>query len=217
MLKHYIDLFWSRFHFRRGLRLLGRSMFQKAASHFEKSMLLDGLTESFFYFAICMIALNRHNHAIKYLEDILEKHDDNMLAATTLAECYMVVREWDKAERILGVLQSKYTENLTIKYLYVTVSDPAERERYAQAKEYFFLAKEALEKKQYDTAIDNITKAIDRNDTNASYYFFASIVMLEAKRDKKEVEQYLEKAVYLRPNNESYKRQLRYVKMRYKS
>ena len=215
-----IDSFWNMFlekyHQNRGIRLMRKSQYKNAFYHFEKALLLKDSTVNYFYYSVCLIALNKHKSAIGYLEKIFDKHNDMILVSTTLAECYLVVRDWCKADDFLGFLVNKHKDNVFINRLWDISQDPILREKYAASKECFYKAVEQLDAKEYDTSIEQIKCAIDLDEMNSAYYYLAAIILLQGKRPKSEVESYMEKAVLLAPYNEEYKKKLQYVKTRYK-
>jgi tetratricopeptide (TPR) repeat protein len=211
-----MDIFAEKYHQRRGLRLLHKTAFEKAAYHLEKALVLNASTVNLFYFAVALVALNRHTEAVVYLEKVIDEHVDNLLISTTLVECYLVIREWEKAEKLVNYLHTKNPENSTVKFLYETTSDPIIRDKYACGKEQFFLAKDAMNKKDLKVAYEHISRAVELDEKNAAYLFYAAYILLMDRRPKIEVEQYLEKAVLYAPQNEGYKRQLQFVKTKYK-
>jgi len=216
VIRSYWHIFLEKYHQKKGIRLLGRSRYKEAFQQFERALLLNDSTVNYFYYSVCLISMNRHRQAIGYLEKIFDKHDDMILISTTLAECYLVVRDWCKADDFLGFLVNKYSENVFIKRLWDISQDPILREKYASSKEYFYKAVEELEIKNYTAALEQIKQAIVIDELNSVYYFFAGIILLQAKSPKHEVEDYLEKALALSPYNEQYKKKLHWVKTRYK-
>jgi tetratricopeptide (TPR) repeat protein len=208
-------MFWGKYHLRRGLKMLQSSRYKQAAYHFEKAILLDGSIESFFYYAVTLVSLHKHKEAIAYLERILEKTDDNIMVSTMLADCYLVVREWEKAERLLSYLKGKYVNNIVIEQLYIISQDAVLREKYAEGKECFYMALDLLDKRDMERSFESIKKAIELDETNASYYFLAGVILMQDNQPKENVEAYLEQAVLLSPQNENFKRQLQFVKTRY--
>ena len=216
MLKSVIDRIKEKFHLRRGLKYLHRSEYKKAQKHFESVLHINKSYLNYFYYSVVLIALNQHEQAISYLEKIINEHSEDILIAVTLAECYMVVREWAKAEDLLMFLNKTFPNNLTVKFLYETCKNPISREKYACGKEYFINAKIKTDSKEYDAALEEMNKAIELNEANASYYFYAGYIALQGKKRKEEVEAYFENAVFLAPQNEGFKKQLQYVKTCYK-
>jgi tetratricopeptide (TPR) repeat protein len=214
MIGHYLDVFMERYHQRRGLSLLHKSRFKKAIYHFEKAILIRNSHVNFFYLSVSMIAINQHARAVKYLENIIDEHREDVLIATTLAECYLVLREWSKAEKLLDFLRTKFSENSTINFLSETVADPILREKYALGKEFFFRATELLEAKRYEESFQCMCEAIEQDSSNASYHFFTGCIALTARKEKCIVVMYLERAVNLAPHNENFKKQLQMVKRR---
>jgi len=215
MLSHYVNVFLEKYHQRRGLRLIRRSQYKKAAYHFERALLLGDSVANFYYYSVSLISLNKHAQAISYLEKIVENHSDDILISTTLAECYLVVREWVKAEDFLSFLNDKFKDNIVVRRLFDISKDLILREKYATSKEYFFKAIELLDSKKIEEALTNAQSAIELDELNSSYYFLAGVILMQGKRAKAEVEGYLEKAVLLAPQNEGYKKQLRAVKTSY--
>ena len=216
MLKGIIDKFKERYHQRCGLKHLHRSDYKKALKHFESALAISKSYLNYFYYSVILIALDRHELAITYLEKIIHDHSEDILIAVTLAESYMVVREWAKAEDLLTFLNKKFPNNTTIKFLFETCKNPIGREKYACGKEYFIKAKNNTDIKNYDAALEDINKAIELNEANASFYFYAGYIALQGKKRKEEVEAYFENAVFLAPQNEGFKKQLQYVKTCYK-
>jgi tetratricopeptide (TPR) repeat protein len=215
MFGQYWDMFWGKYHLRRGLRMLQGSKYKKAAYHFEKAILLLDSTESFFYYAVTLVSLHKHKEAIAYLERIVEKTDDNILVSTTLADCYLVVREWEKAEQLLRYLKGKYVNNIVIEQLYIISQDAILREKYAEGKECFYMALDLLDKRDMEQSFESIKRAIELDETNASYHFLAGVILMQDNQPKENLEAYFEQAVLLSPQNENFKRQLQYVKTRY--
>jgi len=209
------DLIIMRYHQRRGLKALHISNFPKATYHFEKALLRSTDHINYFYLAVALIGQHKHQRAVVFLEKIIDDHCEDILISSTLAECYLVLREWEKAERLLNFLYGKFPQNTTIKYLHLLVNDSILRDKYACGKELFFQSVESLERREITQAILHIEKAIELNETNSAYYFFAGYLLMQAKKERAEVEKYIEKAVQLAPHNESYKRHLRYVKTKY--
>ena len=216
MLKDILDKLKEKYHQRLGLRSLHRSEYIKAHYHFEKILKINNSYLNYFYYSVVLIALNRQEQAITYLEKIIDTHSEDILIAVTLAECYMVVREWAKAEDLLTYLNKKFPNNTTVKFLFETCKNTISREKYACGKEYFIKAKNNTDIKDFDAALEDINKAIELNEANASYYFYAGYIALQGKKNKEQVEAYFENAVFLAPQNESFKKQLQYVKTRYR-
>jgi tetratricopeptide (TPR) repeat protein len=217
MIGGYINYFKEKYHQRRGIRLINYYNFLGALLQFEKAILINPSDVNFFYYAICLIALNNHEKAINYLEKIVKEQTDNLLINTTLCECYFVIRNWDKATEILIKLNEKASENTTIKHFSEIINDDVKRENYAKAKEFFYNAQQQFTKKNMEKAIQDIKLAIEFDPTNSSYHYFAGIILLKSNADKTEIEEYLEKAIMLSPKNENYKSQLNLVKTRYKN
>jgi tetratricopeptide (TPR) repeat protein len=215
-MKRYINSIVEKYHRNRGLKLLRLSMYKKAFHHFEKALSLDDSMINYFYFSICLISMNKHRSAIKYLEKIFDAHKDDILISTTLAECYLVVRDWCKADDLLGFLTDTHKDNIFIRKLWTISHDVVLREKYAASKEYFYHASEYLDIKDYDSSYSKIKQAIDLDDSNSTYYFLAGLILIQGKKPKIEIEQYLERAVFLSPNNVSYKKKLHWLKTRYK-
>jgi len=215
--ENLINIFRYRYHERRGMRLLGRSDFRRSLSHFEKALLYSENQFYFFHISLCNIGLHQIERAVECLEKIIDDHYDNLLMCTTLADCYLMQRQWEQAERLLDYLHTKSPEIETIKYLHLLVNDPIERDKYACSKELFFHSLDAMESKDYEKAIEYILQAIELTDKNPAYYHFASCLMMQAHREKSEVEECLLKAIQLAPHNEDYKKGLHYVKTRYKA
>jgi len=213
----YISVFKQKYHERRGLRLLGSSDFTGSRAHFEKALLYSGNLNYYFHIAICYIGQHQIERAKECLEKIIDDHYDDLLICSTLAECYLVLRQWEQAERLLEYLHTKSPENETIKYLHAMVHDPIERDKYACSKDLFYRSVEAMQNKDIDAAIQYILQAIELTETNSAYYHFAGHLMMQARREKAEVERYLLKAVELSPRNEVYKRELHFVKTRYRN
>lgn len=216
MIKHYVDVFLEKYHTARGLRMLQRGNYYNAKLHFEKSLLIKDSSTNYFYYSIALISLYEHKKAITFLEKIIDSHTEDILIATTLAECYLVVREWDKAEELIAFLMAKFPDKQIVKKLYDINSDSVHREKYAESKEYFFKAMDLFNKKDSDAAFATIKNAIDLDDTNSSFHYMAGIIQLQGKKNKKEIEIHLEKAILLSPNNENYKKQLQFIKTKYK-
>jgi len=212
MIFSFWDMFLEKYHQNRGVRAMRRSRYRDACSHFEKALLLNDSAANYFYYSVCLIAMNKHKSAIGYLEKIFDKHNDVILVSSTLAECYLVVRDWCKADDFLGFLVNKYGDNVFIKRLWDISQDPILRERYAASKECFYKALERLDAKDYDTSFEQIKYAIDLDEMNSAYYFMAGVILFQGKKPKREVESYFEKAVILAPYNEQYKKKLHWVK-----
>jgi len=215
MFGHLIDIIFERFHQRRGLKALHVSDFAKAIYHFEHALLRNTDHINYFYLAVSLIGQHKHERAVVLLEKIIDDHYEDILISSTLAECYLVLREWEKAEQLLDYLVGKFPQNTTVKYLHQLVSDPLLRDKYACGKELFFQSVASLERREIAQAIQHIEKAIELNESNSAYYFFAGYLLMQAKKEKAEVEKYIEKAVQLAPHNEVYKQHLRYVKTKY--
>jgi tetratricopeptide (TPR) repeat protein len=209
-------MFIEKYHQKRGLRYMRVSDHKKASHHFEKALLLNDSSTNYYNYSVVLISDNKHRQAISYLEQITEKHADDLLIAATLCECYLVAREWEKAEDYLSYLSNKFPESILIKKMYDISQDSILREKYATGKEYFYKSSDLLNTKDFDGAIDMIKNAIDLDELNSTYYYFASVILLMAKSPKEEVSSYLEKAVMLSPQNEQYKKVLRFVKTKYK-
>ena len=215
MISEYFDIFKGKYHKLRGIRFMSRARFKKALTHFERAILLHEDLDSMFYYSTCLISLNQHNKAISYLERVLEKSAENILVSTMLAECYLVDREWEKAEQFINTLQVNNEENQFVLKLQNIAQCPVLRENYATSKEYFFKSMDDLENTRYDSAFENIKKAIEFDDENSSHYFTAGLILFTAKKPKQEIENYLEKAISLSPQNENYKQQLHFIKTKY--
>ncbi|MCL2063757.1 MAG: CDC27 family protein [Candidatus Cloacimonetes bacterium] len=236
MIENIKNNFSLKYHQKKGMKYLSQGLYKKAILNFEKALLLDDSIENYFYFSVCLIALNRHIEAIGYLEKIIDLQADNILVSATLIECYLVVREWEKADRLVNYLKNNNNTNQYIKDLITLVDDPVLREKYATAKESFFKAIDFYDNKDFESAFQSIKLAIDLDEQNAAYYFFAGTILIHIlKRNKKspdssgmtftkdKLEQtrqemllLFEKSVLLAPQNEGYKKHLQYVKTRYK-
>ncbi len=216
MIKEYFNTFWAKYHQLRGVKMLHRNQMSKAYKHLEKSLIYKDYTETYFYFAIALIGQEKHKSAIPYLQKILDKHPDERIALSSLAECYLVTRQWDKSEDILSYLKQKSPNNATIQKLYKICIDPVLREKYVQGKELFYSASDELDKKNYDIAYEKCLKAIELEDDNPAYYYLAGLILMSAKKPKAEIEPFCEKAVNLAPKNLAYKQQLQFLKTKYK-
>ena len=216
MFSNIFNSFLANYHKKRGLRFIHHSKFKEAIHHFEKAFLFCEDLDNLFFFAVCLISLNRHEKAISYLERIFEESSENILISATLTECYLTTREWDKAEKMINKLLISHQENQLFQKYHTIVEDPILREKYALGKEHFYHATDELEKKQFDNAIDNIKKAIEYDSNNASYYFTASLILEKGKKQKQDIAEYLEKAILFAPQNETYKKKLHYIKTRYR-
>ena len=216
MLSDIFNILLAKYHKKRGLRFLTCSKFKTALHHFEKAFLLLEDSDSLFFFTICLISLNKHEKAISYLERIYEQSPENILVSATLTECYLTTREWDKAEKIINMLLLNHHQNQLFQKYHTIVEDPVLREKYAIGKEHFYRATDELEKKQFDNAIENVKKALEFDQNNASYCFTASLILEQGKKPKQEIVEYLEKAIFLAPLNETYKKKLHYIKTRYR-
>ena len=225
MIENFLNTLIVKYHQRRGLHFLNLSRYKKAILHFEKALLLNDSVENFFYFSICLIALNKHQEAISYLERIMDRQTEDILISSSLMECYLVVREWEKGERLANYLAEKFPTNTFVQKLKSIIIDPIKREKYATAKESFFTAVDFIEKKEYDAAFEAIKTAIDLDESNAAYYYLAGTILLKPHPRRMSGDAawkvafpvqdhlyYFEKAVLLAPQNESYKRHLQYLK-----
>ncbi|MCL1827616.1 MAG: hypothetical protein FWG20_06180 [Candidatus Cloacimonetes bacterium] len=216
MISEYWHTFLGQYHKRRGIRLLSKACFQKAQSHFEKSILYIEDIESLYFYAVCLISLNKHEQAINYLSQIYEKTPNENIVAATLLECYIVTRKWELATEMIEHPNFVKSENLTLQTLITVAQDPEKREIYASSKEHFFTAMNDLKNKKIDDALRNIEKAIEYEPENPSYYYTASLIVYEGRRPKADVTFYLEKAIKYAPQNEQYKKLLHHIQTRYK-
>jgi len=216
MLNILINTLREKYHQKSGLKCLAHSKFQQALQHFERALVYHASTENYYYYAIILISLHKHQEAIPFLEKILHNHEDSLLIVISLAECFLVTREWGKAEMFLEYYYAKNKENLLLKKMYLIAYDVSLREKYAESKEFYFLALEFLEKKDYLVALLNIEKALELDELNTTYLYLASVLMIKAKKPKEEIAPYLEKAVLFARENDKYKKQLHYLKTRYK-
>ena len=214
MFEIILDTYSEKYHQKKGIKFLSRAKYQKSLHHFEKALLINDSTVNNFYYSISLIALNRHSEAITFLEKIIDSHTNDILISSTLTECYLAVREWEKAEHLADYLLEKFKENTFIQKLHSITNDVVLREKYAAAKESFYKTIENMDNKDYEAAFLEINKAIEMDEENASYYFLAGTILMQANRKKEEYVLYYEKAVLLAPKNESYKKHLRYVKTR---
>ncbi|MCK9329885.1 MAG: CDC27 family protein [Candidatus Cloacimonetes bacterium] len=216
MIKEYYNTFWNKYHQIRGVKLLQRNLIKKARFHFEKALMHKESYESYYCIAICFMSHRNYKYAITYFEKVLEKLPEEKLTLLSLTECYLITREWEKAEDILNMLSQKITNNHTLNKFLSISNDPILREKYAESKEYYFNARDEYDNKNYDLAYENILKAIELNTDNASYHYFAGIILLTARKPKNQLEIYFENAVRLSPENITYKKQLQFIKTKYK-
>jgi tetratricopeptide (TPR) repeat protein len=216
MFLEYFDSFRGRYHRQRGLYHLSKCNFEKALRHFEKALLFAEDMDSRFFYAVCLVSLNQHEKAITHLEQVFEQSPGENLVAATLTECYFVTRQWEKAEVIYEKYSLQTSEIAAIKKFGVMLKDPLKRENYANSKECFFNALKALEARETEQALEYIKVAIEFDDSNASYYYTASLILFKGKKPKQQIVPFLEKAIALSPNNVEFKKQLHYIQTRYK-
>lgn len=216
MLRIYIDMLKLIWYLKRGLILLKKGRVSAALNYFEKALILDNIAKNNFYYAMCLIATGKHEKAIPHLEKIVDELNDDNVVSCSLAECYMVTRYWDKAEDLLSYLVKVLPGSKIVNKLHDYCQDPVLREKYAQSREYYYISINALDSKNIDKALEYAFKSLELDEENSSCHYLVALVMINAKKPKKEIEPYLEKAVMLAPANEAFKKQLQYLKTRYK-
>ena len=198
------------------MKYLAATKTKKAMSHFEKALLINNSIENYYFYSISLIDTNKYVEAIGFLEKIVEKHDDIVLISTTLIDCYLYVKEWEKAERLVNILMDKFPNHHYVNKLYNITLDIVYREKYVTAKISYHNAVALIEKKEFKAAFTEISCAIEIDPTNATYHFVAGTILVSQKKKKEEIKKYFEKAVLLSPKNEYYKKNLMYIKTRYR-
>jgi len=216
MISDLINIFLVKYHKKRGCRFLHNGQCTKAKYHFEKSLLYGEDFESRFFYALCLMSVNKHNEAIIHFEQVVGIAPDDFVTFISLIECYLVTQNWEKAIELVNNQIEQYKENLIVQKLYKIANDPILREEYVMSKVSYFQALEDFDNKKLTSAFENIVKAIELDKTNSVYYYTAAMILLKDKKPKEEIEFYLEKAVFLSQNKVQYKKQLHFIKTRYK-
>ena len=216
MLQNILDKNKEIYHQKKGLKNINSGDYKKALHHFEKAILINSDHTNNFHYSICLIALNRFYDAIQILEKIDNELDDDIIIMTLLVDCYLTVRYWDKAIQVLNILEKK-VDNPFFKKMYSLAHDEVKRENYALGKESFFSALDYAENNDFDSAFIQMRRAIALYEENPKYYYLLATFLEKGKKDKEGIEYYIEKAIKLAPDNETYKKYLQYIKTKYKS
>lgn len=212
MIFDYINKFREKYNQQRGQRYLSRGIRDKAYKCFEKALLLNNDYVNQFNMALVLISMNKHNEAISLLEKVLEKYPDNELVLTTLAESYMILRNWDQAiERYMQLNDEHPKHSLYIRNLN-RAKDVVGREKYVRSRELFFKGMELLDEQKYDESLAMLNEALELDPDNAIINNTIGHIMLMAQKKNEEIIPYFEKAVLLSPQNENYKRNLAQIK-----
>jgi len=122
--------------------------------------------------------------------------------------------QWDKAIECYKKLHENHTDFSLYKNNYQRLLDPDLREKYVQSREFFFKGLLLQDQKLINEALEAFQQAIALDSNNAMLYNTIGIAMMIAKKDKKDIEYYFEKAVSLSPQNEGFKRNLARIKMK---
>jgi len=213
MFERYITRIREYRYQKKGIKFLSLSKFEKALFCFEKAILLNNSVQNIFYYSISLIALNRHLEAVSYLEPLMNEYSVELLISTTLLDCYLVLKEYDKANCLLDNLIVNYSDNTLLQKFYTIIKDPVLREKYSLSKEFFYQSIKYEKEHNYEAGYTAIKTAIELDKNNATYHYTAGNLLLKAKKPKEDYVKYFEKAVILAPQNEMYKKQLRHIKL----
>jgi tetratricopeptide (TPR) repeat protein len=196
-----------KYYLNRGLKYFKRAKYEKSEQCFKKALDSKHSDHSSYLLATSLIAQYKHPEAITYLEKI-EHREENLLITSTLIECSLVSRNWDKASEIISHIKDSYPNNTLILNFSEIANNNEKREAYALGKEYFFKANQFFDKQEFTEALSSIKKAIEIDEANSSYSYLAGIISVKAKNPKDETIRLFEKAVKLSPQNDNYKKAL---------
>ncbi len=214
MITSYYNRFKEKYYQNRGQRFLSQGLNQKAYNCFEKAILLNNDYINQFNMGLVLTSMNKHQDALAYLEKVYELFPENEVILTKIGETYTILRQWDKAIECYKKLHENHTDFSLYKNNYQRLLDPDLREKYVQSREFFFKGLLLQDQKLINEALEAFQQAIALDSNNAMLYNTIGIAMMIAKKDKKDIEYYFEKAVSLSPQNEGFKRNLARIKMK---
>ncbi|RLC51361.1 MAG: hypothetical protein DRZ79_02910, partial [Candidatus Cloacimonadota bacterium] len=201
----FIEIFKEKYFSRKGQKNLAKRNFDKAFYFLQKAVLLNSSAQNLFYLALSLMALQKYNQAEEYFKKVYDEFPENEINALSLAECLLLQKKWDKAIDIYTHLiavnptKKKYSEFLN------RAKDIVEREKYVKSKMLFNEAQNAIEKKNYDNALQLLTEALELNPDDANIANNIGSIYFSQKKFP-EAFSYFEKAVILSPGNKQFRK-----------
>ena len=195
--------------------LLQRGKSEKAKKYFKKILDFSDNPEDLFNYGLTEMNLFNYEEAIDFFERVRKESKDYFLNNLALAESYLIMKNWEKAEEAFYELSEKYPENPNLKNYLIIAGDVVKREKYVKVKKMMEKAVKCLKNKEYSHAIDYLKEAeITQPEIPYIKNSIGEIYMLQ--KDYALAFEYFKKVIAMEPDNPKFQKNwskiLRYVK-----
>jgi len=200
---------------KKGQMLLQRGKSEKAKKYFKKVLDFSNNPEDLFNYGITEMNLFNYEEAIDFFEKVREENKDYFLNNLALAESYLIMKNWEKAEEAFYELSQKYPDNPNLKNYLIIAGDVVKREKYVKVKRMMEEAVNCLKNKEYSHAIDYLKEA-ESTQPEIPYIknSIGEIYMLQ--KDYALAFEYFKKVIAMEPDNPKFQKNwskiLRHVK-----
>lgn len=195
--------------------LLQRGKSEKAKKYFKKILDFSSNPEDLFNYGLTEMNLFNYEEAIDFFERVRKESKDYFLNNLALAESYLIMKNWEKAEEAFYELSEKYPDNPNLKNYLIIAGDVVKREKYVKVKKMMEKAVKCLKNKEYSHAIDYLKEA-ETTQPEIPYIknSIGEIYMLQ--KDYALAFEYFKKVIAMEPDNPKFQKNwskiLRYVK-----
>jgi protein O-mannosyl-transferase len=206
----------SKFLRKKGQKLLNKGKIQQAHAVFRKLLSLDNSADTLFNLGVTLLSLNHYEESETFFEKVAKEYPDNYLNLLSLAEAKLFQKKWNEAIDIYKKLTTIYPDKKSFSQQLEMAEDVVLREKYIRSKALINEARDFLNEKNGDKAIEKLEKALTYNPNNPHLLNnIGSIYLLKKKYEK--AYEYFEKALLLEPENQKIKKNLNVVKQKIKS
>ncbi|MBN2829494.1 MAG: tetratricopeptide repeat protein [Candidatus Cloacimonetes bacterium] len=189
-----------------GQSLMARGRIEKAYQCFQKIILMDNGPENQYNLALTLLSLGKFREAESYLERVLETYPDNEIAIISLVECKLQLDNWQDALTMLESLINEHPSNINYKRYYATLKNPETRNKHIRTQKLLKQALTNYDRKKFAEAITFLLDAIELDPDNATVCYLLGTCYVMDSHDYVKALPYLEKAVKLSPQTETYQR-----------
>lgn len=205
------DYLLNRYYQKRGQKLLTKGHPLKAEKLFRKALMRDNSAENKFNLGLALMSSHQYEKAAKFLEKVYEEFPENMLNILSLAECYLLLGNWNEAIDLYQRLLQQQPDNKTFKKYLEIAEDAVAREKYVKSKKLLNSAVLDLDDNKDKSALKKLLEAEKYYPDNPTIIFNIGSVYILLK-EYENAYKYLEKAVSLAPNNKKFHKNFNFVK-----